>query len=1279
MLELYYHIFMTPSKPFLFFKKRGVVAKIIFFGLLIAAVFSFFALPAVHADTGLVARWAFTDGSGSTAADSSGTGNDAAISGTPGWTSGGVDGAGESLAFDGGSSYARVPTFTDTPSSQMTLCGWVNTSSKTSQVILQFNRNSGGNDNEGVFMVTPTGNLLFWDYSDTYGFPVSDPGSTGTVSDGHWHLACFVKSGTSGTYYVDGVPSGTVTAATDVTYGSSDWVIGKDYRDNDDYFDGLMNDLRVYDIALTPTQISTLYGLAGYWKFDEGSGTTAADSSGNGNTGTLVGSPSWVSGKYGDALDFGSDQYVKVPYTSISPAIAGTGQMTGTAWVYANSAPSWGTIMKSWPGDSGNDQFHLGFDATSGQISLDIEQSNGTVIGPIEDPTPLSLSTWHLIAFSADGSTATLYVDGTSVASASYDGTLHAGGNYIGIGAKLSDTGSPDPSTPGYFDGIIDDVHIFDRGLSSDEIAAMMDALPNQVSGLEASGTYQSGFDLSWDANPVGDAVTDYEVEYSNDDGDSWATIDTGATGTSYTVSSLPPGDYLFKVFAVNAIGNGPASSQQEVNSPGSTYHLGSSCADLENIATSPGDPYGTYIMDSDIDCSGIPNFAPISFSGAGFLGTFDGNGHTISNLTIDTTETTGMGGLFDSSSGGTFENLTFTGGSIAGEYDLGALLGEGIDVTIENVSSNLPVTGTQSWSYYLGGLAGELESSTISDSSSSGDIDGAEYADGGLVGYVYDLAIDHSFATGAVSGDESVGGLVGDGYDDGGLNISKSFATGAVSGGYGVGGLVGALGTYDDYGASITDSYATGAISESDADDSFTDFGGLAGYAYNAQISNSYYAGSILGASNIGGMIGEAYQASINDSFSAASFTYDSQPVGAVVGTDDGSGGLYGEDPQFTDVVYDASNYGSCDGSYGGTPDGCTAVNSDGSDPAHFFDTTAISPFSNGGPVWDFVSTWVVHSLWYPTLIAPADPDVFTVSSVRVAPSPTSAVVSWTTSQEASSQVAYSTDGSYGTLTPVSDTDPLVTEHSAGLSGLAACTTYHFEVISTSASEYSASSPGATFETSGCATPPPAASHHSSLVPVAPTALGIAPVASTGYSALDFTIDGGTAVTASPTIALGFNADPKTVTGYAVSLDPTFASGGIIPYSNGISSDTFQLPNVPGTYTIYLEYFSSTGNRSSVISHTVTYDPKANASANAFARVLKLGSTGSDVSLLQKFFVKDGELVMPRGVSYGYFGKATMAALEAFQVKYGIVAADAPGYGAFGPKTRALADSLSL
>src|SRR3990167_283101 len=83
---------------------------------------------------------------------------------------------------------------------------------------------------------------------------------------------------------------------------------------------------RVFRIAAAPTS-----GLVGYWNFDEGSGATVADSSGNGNTGTLTNGPTWTTGKIGQALSFdGSNDYVDAG-TGSSLNLASS--LTVSAWI----------------------------------------------------------------------------------------------------------------------------------------------------------------------------------------------------------------------------------------------------------------------------------------------------------------------------------------------------------------------------------------------------------------------------------------------------------------------------------------------------------------------------------------------------------------------------------------------------------------------------------------------------------------------------------------------------------------------------------------------------------------------------------------------------------------------------------------------------------------------------------------------------------------------------------------------------------------------------------
>jgi hypothetical protein len=72
-------------------------------------------------------------------------------------------------------------------------------------------------------------------------------------------------------------------------------------------------------------------GLVGYWSFNEGAGTAAMDSSGNGNTGTLINGPTWVSGKSGTALSFdGADDYVEIPETQ---SLNLSSALTVSAWI----------------------------------------------------------------------------------------------------------------------------------------------------------------------------------------------------------------------------------------------------------------------------------------------------------------------------------------------------------------------------------------------------------------------------------------------------------------------------------------------------------------------------------------------------------------------------------------------------------------------------------------------------------------------------------------------------------------------------------------------------------------------------------------------------------------------------------------------------------------------------------------------------------------------------------------------------------------------------------
>ncbi|UYO55138.1 MBG domain-containing protein [Rhodopseudomonas palustris] len=225
-----------------------------------------------------------------------------------------------------------------------------------------------------------------------------------------------------------------------------------------------------------------------------------------------------------------------------------------------------------------------------------------------------------------------------------------------------------------------------------------------------------------------------------------------------------------------------------------------------------------SYVLASDIDASGTATwnsgagFVPIGTTATQFSGTFDGQGHVITGLTIYRPSSSYVG-LFGDTLNATITNVGLVGGSVTGSGYVGSLVGRLWSGTTASLSRSwadgVVVTGA-----YSGGLIGMVQaltgaSATVSEAYASGKVTvtSSSASGGGLIGYVSSTGtgtatITKTYAIGNVAGSGStVGGLVGS-LSGSGATVSQSWASGALTGGY-KGGIVGL-----NYGGSVTTSY---------------------------------------------------------------------------------------------------------------------------------------------------------------------------------------------------------------------------------------------------------------------------------------------------------------------------------------------------------------------------------------------------------------------------------------------------------------------------------------
>ena len=197
--------------------------------------------------------------------------------------------------------------------------------------------------------------------------------------------------------------------------------------------------------------------LVAHWRLDDGSGTMASDSSGNGYDGTLIGGPEWVAGTDGGALAFdGADDYVDFGNPPDWPA--GTSPRTLCGWGKTDSVASGYRWMAAY-----------GSPATGQAMFIGMNGSTLVVGGYGGDDVTVSgawqVDEWYHVALTYNGTTAIAYVNGVQAGSLakSWDLTL----SRAHLGRQVNNAAE-------FWDGLVDDVRLYDTVLTAAEIKALV-------------------------------------------------------------------------------------------------------------------------------------------------------------------------------------------------------------------------------------------------------------------------------------------------------------------------------------------------------------------------------------------------------------------------------------------------------------------------------------------------------------------------------------------------------------------------------------------------------------------------------------------------------------------------------------------------------------------------------------------------------------------------------------------------------------------------------------
>jgi hypothetical protein len=485
---------------------------------------------------GPVGYWKMDEASGN-ALDSSGNNNIGIVMGAPTLVAGSI---GRAKDFNNSAGlaavdYYNIDSMPGLNTGAITVAAWIKP-----DVISSVERQCFVQTPGSFFDIEPDGTLRAWFQTTPTGWVNLD---TAGIQAGVWQYVVQTYDRITRRVYINGVLKNSAINVTDALISTGAVRIG-DAAWASEAFDGKIQHVRIYNYARTQKQImedmnaghpavgSPLGSYVGYWKFDEGYGTTTYDNSINNNDGTIYGASS-TAGKFGKALSFdGTDDYVDAG-NGASLNITGN-QITIEAWIKPNSISGYKAIVAKMEPTLSYVLLTSGSEIYSGIYAPGGTENTSSGCG-------LSIGTWSHIVNTYDGSYTRIYCNGILVGT-----SVLVTGNIASSPTSLFTIGYQSPSYPRYFNGLIDEVKIYPFALNDDEIkteynrgaAVLMGAVSTNASGtasFSSDRSYCIPGDTATCTAPVGEWKFDEKIgTTANDSSGNGNTGTLGGGNSSY-------------------------------------------------------------------------------------------------------------------------------------------------------------------------------------------------------------------------------------------------------------------------------------------------------------------------------------------------------------------------------------------------------------------------------------------------------------------------------------------------------------------------------------------------------------------------------------------------------------------------------------------------------------------------------------------------------------------------------------------------------------------------